>query len=226
MNTKIKELMQHKEKLARRLFMNPELRATKTEDGGMIIEGHPAVFNQMTNVGGWFQEIIKPGAFDGCDMTDVAFFVNHDDGQIPLARSRNNTPNSTMQLGIDTLGLNMRAMLGEDNPQALQLFSAVKREDMNGMSFSFWVADEEWTGLDTDLPTRSILSIAKIQEVSAVNYPQYEGTDINARDKLALDNAKAVLENAKKSTLPDGKRALDSGLGDIYKLRLAILNLR
>jgi len=74
------------------------------------------------------------------------------------------------------------------------------------MSFSFTVKDERWTNLDTDLPTREILKFQKIYEISALWSPQYDVTNVTARDetldsvdKLALDNAKsAVLDNAER----------------------------
>ena len=59
-------------------------------DGGSTIVGHPAVFDSVADIGGWFGEIIDRGAFDDCDMADVLFFVNHNMNKIPLARSRRN----------------------------------------------------------------------------------------------------------------------------------------
>lgn len=173
-----------------------ELRAV--DDGGSYMEGHPAVYDQKTNIGGWFDEIIERGAFEGCDFDDVLFSVNHDLRKIPLARSRRNNGNSTMLLRTDERGLYIRANLDvENNTEAKALHSAVKREDINGMSFIFYVADEEWQGLDTDMPTRRIKKIRKVIEVSAVNWAAYPGTDINARDQTALDNARKALENAR-----------------------------
>ena len=65
------------------------------------------------------------------------------------------------------------------------------------MSFIFYVDEERWEDLDTDMPTRHVLKISKVIEVSAVNFPAYTGTDINARDPRALDNAAMVLDNAR-----------------------------
>jgi phage head maturation protease len=85
------------------------------------------------------------------------------------------------------------------------------------MSFCFRVAEDKWDGLDTDMPTRSILKIAKVYEVSAVNSPAYDLTDINARDKAALDNAKSSLDNARSQELENSEAV------DIYKLKNKIL---
>lgn len=179
-----------------RSFSVPDIRAL---DEGNIVEGHPAVFGQKANIGNWFYEVIERGAFDKTDFTDVLFsVVNHDLRRIPLARSRNNNANSTLQLRVDEIGLYARASLDvENNVEARALYSAVKRKDITGMSFIFVVRDEIWEDLDTDMPTRRITDIAKVIEVTPASLPAYEGTDINARDQRALDSAARVLESAR-----------------------------
>src|SRR5690349_17692013 len=105
----------------KRNFNLVDLRAV---DDGNYIEGHPAVYDQMTNIGGWFHEVIERGAFDDCDFDDVLFSINHDLMKIPLARSRRNNENSTMQLKLDETGLYVRANLDvENNSEAKSLYS-------------------------------------------------------------------------------------------------------
>jgi HK97 family phage prohead protease len=190
---------------AKRNFVMADLRAVEpTQDNNQaIISGHAAVFGQMTNIGGWFNEIIERGAFDKTDFTDVLLSVNHDLDKIPLARSRNNNANSTLQLQVDNVGLAVRANLDiENNTDAKSLYSSINRNDMDGMSFIFYVSEERWDGLDTDMPTRHILSIDKVVEVSVVSFPAYDGTDIaSSRDKETLDSAKLALENARNQGL-------------------------
>jgi HK97 family phage prohead protease len=183
------------EEPVKRSFGIADLRAV---DEGNYIEGHPAIYDQKTNIGNWFYEIVERGAFDGCDFDDVLFSINHDLRKIPLARSRRNNGNSTMQLRVDERGLYIKAILDmENNTESKALHGSVKREDINGMSFIFYVSEERWEGLDTDMPTRHILKIKKVIEVSAVNFPAYTGTDISARDQSVLDNAERVLDNAR-----------------------------
>jgi len=162
------------------------------------IEGMAAVFNQRVSIGGWFDEVIEPGAFDECDFRDVLFFVNHDTSKITLARSRRNNTNSTMQIEIVSDGLKIRANVDtENNHEAKALVSAIKRGDMSGMSFMFRVEEETWAELDSETPLRRIQKIKKVFEVSAVNFPAYDETTLSARDE-ALDNADlAALERAK-----------------------------
>ncbi len=198
-----------------RSFGIADIRAANDEN---YIEGHAAVFEQKTNIGGYFYEIIERGAFDGCDLDDVLFSTNHDLQKIPLARSRRNNGNSTMLLQIDDKGLYIKADLDvTGNTEAQNLYSAVKRGDIDGMSFIFYVKEERWEGLDTDMPTRHIQKIKKVREVSAVNFPAYAGTDINARDQVVLDNAARVLDNA-RSELDNSKSEFE-----VLKLKSQIL---
>ena len=177
-----------------------EVRAEDTESGH-IITGRPIVYNSRTDLG-WFDEIIEQGALDGADLTDVRFLVNHDTRKIPLARSRRNNGNSTMQMSVDSFGLNLdKVDLDiENNSDARALYSAVKRGDITGMSFMFSIDDEEWEDLESDHPTRHIWKIGSVVEVSAVTFPAYESTDIYARSKEALDNARSAVETARQQS--------------------------
>jgi HK97 family phage prohead protease len=192
----------------KRNFAMADLRAADvTDDNNNTISGHAAVFNQMTNIGDWFNEIIEPGAFRNTDFTDVVLSVNHDLDKIPLARSRGNNANSTLQLTVDSIGLAVRSNLDiENNADAKSLYSSINRGDMDGMSFIFYVREDRWEGLDTDMPTRHILDISKVVEVSVVSFPAYDGTDIAlSRDADALESAKIVLENARSQIKPVGR---------------------
>lgn len=176
-----------------------ELRSEQNEDGVGIVTGRPIVYNSRTDLG-WFDEIIEAGALNGTDLRDVRFLVNHDTSKIPLARSRNNNANSTMQLSPDDQGMAIRVNLDVlNNSEARNLYSAIERGDISGMSFMFGVDDEEWSDLESDHPTRHIRKISTVVEVSAVTFPAYESTEISVRNKQALDNAKLALESAKRS---------------------------
>ena len=178
---------------------NFECRAEENEQHGTFITGTPIVFDQATDMG-WYQETIARGALDSTDLKDVRFLVGHNTGMIPLARSRNNNENSTMQMTVDENGMNIRVDLDtENNAEARALYSAVKRGDMTGMSFMFTVDKDSWTDTDTDYPKRLIRSISRVLEVSAVAFPAYPGTSIQAASEgETLDSVRASLESAKK----------------------------
>lgn len=177
-----------------------ELRTENTEEHGDHIVGTPIVFGTRTNLG-YFDELIDPHALDNTDLRDVRFLVNHDTSKIPLARSRNNNANSTMQMEVTEAGMDIRVDLDtENNTEARNLYSAIKRGDISGMSFAFLVDGDSWEDLESDHPTRTITSISRVLEVSAVTFPAYEATSISARDDLAaLESAKAALESAKRA---------------------------
>ena len=178
-----------------------EIRAEETgsEERAGRLTGTPIVFNQVTDLG-FAREMIEPGALDSTDLRDVRFLVGHDTSMIPLARSRNNNENSTMQLSVNDNGMDIRVDLDiENNPRAKELYSAVKRGDISGMSFMFTVDKDAWEDLESEQPLRRITSISRVFEVSAVTFPAYEGTDIQAASEGgALESAKASLESARK----------------------------
>lgn len=175
-----------------------EVRAEQN-DKGSVITGQPIVYDERTNLD-WYDEIIDDGALAETDLRDVRFLVNHNTDMIPLARSRNNNANSTMQMEvIEGKGMAIRVNLDtENNADARSLYSAVERGDISGMSFMFVVDKDSWDDVDTDHPTRHIRSISKVFEVSAVTFPAYEATSIQARGLSdALESAKTSLESVR-----------------------------
>lgn len=185
-----------KKALERRAY-NFDVLSEDTETGSTIT-GRPIVYNSRTNLG-LFDEVIEPGALDNADLKDVRFLVNHNTSMIPLARSRRNNGNSTMLLTPVMEGLDISASIDtKNNATARELDSAVKRGDISGMSFMFSIDDEEWEDLESDHPTRHIKKIGSVVEVSAVTWPAYDATEINARSKEALDNARSALESARQ----------------------------
>lgn len=173
-----------------------EVRAEQNEKHGSFITGRPIVYDARTDIGLW-DEIIDRGALDNTDLKDVRFLINHNVDMIPLARSRNNNANSTMQMSVDENGMEIRVDLDiENNADARSLYSAVNRGDITGMSFMFSVDKDTWDEADSDHPTRHIRSIRRVLEVSAVTFPAYAQTSIQTRGLSdALDNAKESLEN-------------------------------
>ena len=192
--------------------------SAENRDDTDIITGRPIVYNSRTDLGP-FDEVIDSGALDGADLTDVRFLVNHDLSKIPLARSRRNNGNSTMRLSPDQNGLEIEVKLDtENNSDARALKSAVQRGDISGMSFLFSVNDEEWENLESDHPTRRIKKIGSVVEVSAVTFPAYESTEITARSKEALENARSALESARQQNA----KSLESDL-ELLKAKTKIL---
>ena len=175
-----------------------EVRAEQNEEHGRFLSGRPIVYDKTEDMG-WYDETINRGALDATDLRDVRFLVNHNTDMIPLARSRNNNANSTMQMSVDENGMEIRVDLDtENNAEAKSLYSAVERGDITGMSFMFTVDKDTWADKESEHPTRTINQIGKVFEVSAVTFPAYEQTSISARGLSdALESARASLESAK-----------------------------
>lgn len=194
-------------------YYSCEVRAESSEKGANIT-GRPIVYDSVTDLG-YFDEVIERGALDSTDLKDVRFLVNHNTDMIPLARSRRNNGNSTMMLRVIPEGLEMMASVDvENNATARELISAIDRGDISGMSFMFSIDDEEWENLETEHPTRRIKKIGSVVEVSAVTFPAYEATSINARSKEALESARSAVETARQ------QRAESVETDTNYKLQL------
>ena len=201
-----------------------EVRAEQNEQHGTFITGTPIVFNQSTDLG-WYEETIDAEALMETDLKDVRFLIGHNTSMIPLARSRNNNEKSTMQMVVTDRGMEIRVDLDtENNAEARALYSAVKRGDMSGMSFMFTVDKDSWSDIDTDKPKRTIMSIRKVFEVSAVAFPAYEGTDIQAASEgETLESVKASLESARQQLAEERAKQADTERRTALLERLAKL---
>lgn len=144
-----------------------EVRAS---DDDMVLEGYAARFNETTNLG-YFNERIAPGAFDEVMENDVRFLLNHKG--MPMAR----TSNGTLKMEVREDGLYTRATLN-DTQQSRDVYAAVKRGDINSMSFAFTIAEDSH---DTEANLRTVNKVKQMFDVSAVSFPAYPTTTLEAR---------------------------------------------
>ena len=212
-------MLKNKKQLTTRCY-NLEIRADENETG--VIEGVPIVFDKETVIYdycGQYREVIEKDALKNTDMKDVRLFVNHDIDKITLARSKNGK--GTMSFEVKEDGVHMRATLDiENNTEAKNLYSAIKRGDMDGMSFMFRVDKDEWEYLDSDLPLRKIKSISIIHEVSVVNFPAYNQTSVSARSSEETDTS--PLEEARKAQSEETEKRKSAEI-DLLKLKYKYL---
>ena len=174
---------------AERITMTAEVRAVATDDGSLKIGGYAATFNaEATGLN--FREVIAPGAFTRAlaSQDPVFLLVNHDMEGIPLA----STQSGTLSLRQDSTGLYMEATLDPANPKAQELSSAVRRGDMDKMSFAFTVSPD---GQTKDAGLRTLTDIERLYEVSVVTLPAYDSTSVGMRtaEEADLDLAKRKL---------------------------------
>lgn len=159
-----------------RSFVPVEIRA---ELDGIRVSGYAAVFNQEANIGGYFREVIAPGAFtDAIGRDDVVFLINHEG--LPLARTRS----GTLTLTEDDTGLLMETMLDAADPDVLSIVGKMKRGDLDRMSFAFFPDVQEWDETGAT-PLRTIRK-ASLYDVSVVTTPAYDGTSIGLRSLEAF----------------------------------------
>ena len=175
---------------AERITMTAEVRAVATDDGSLKIGGYAATFNNEAT-GLNFREVIAPGAFTRALASNdpVFLLVNHDMEGIPLA----STQSGTLQLRQDKTGLYMEATLDAANPKAQELSSALRRGDMDKMSFAFTVSPD---GQTRDAGLRTIQDIERLYEVSVVTLPAYDATSVGMRsaEEIDLELAKRKLQ--------------------------------
>lgn len=151
-------------------------------DEDLTLVGYPIIFESPTTIhspSGDFREVIHRHALDLCDLSDSTLTVNHDDRRIPLARS-----GRTMELTVTERGLHMRASLAGDSQQARDVYSAVRRGDLGGMSFAF-VVPEGGDRFDASTNMRHIDRISKVYECSICAHPAYPEASVEARDAMS-----------------------------------------
>lgn len=164
-----------KKELAMKEFRISELRALENNDEDkMIIEGYAAVFETETDLG-WCKEIISRDAFNNCNMSDCVLKYNHNDSCLILARTRN----KSLELTVDSKGLKIRAIL-IDTTQNRDIYKMIRAGLLDKMSFAFAVKKQEW---DYENDVRRITEISQLFDVSVVDVPAYDTTEIYARGK-------------------------------------------
>lgn len=194
-----------KEKEIRRLDL--QFRAETTDDEKMEIKGYAVVFNSPETYG--YTEVIDEHALDEADMSDVVLRYNHNDSFMVLARTRNNSLN----LEKDEKGLFMDAILQDDITEHKNIFNAIKSKLIDKQSFAFTVDEDEY---DYETDTRTITKIGKLFDVSVVDQPFYNATDVSIaskNDDFLERRAELRKQYEEKKALEEAKSRLIAKLG-------------
>lgn len=154
-------------------------------------------------------EKVDAHAFDNCDMRDVIFQYDHE-GRV-FAR----TSNDTLQLTPDAHGLQVNAYLG-GTEIGRNLYEEIKGGYTSKMSFGFHVDADEIKEEEQDgktIYTRTIKSINKLYDVSAVSLPANDGTEISARSlkdgAIAKLEAERLLKAERTKAIEELKNTID-----------------
>lgn len=185
-----------------RTLKGREIEIRAADDGSSVkVSGYAAVFDEVTDIGGWFREVVRPGAFKDAITRgdDVTFLINHDG--LPLSR----TSSKTLTVREDSKGLFMESTLDASDPDVMRIIPKMKRGDLSKMSFAFSMmpdGETRWTqtgaGEDAE-ELREIIKVGRLYDVSIVTEPAYAGTEIALRSR----------EEARKAMAP---RDADAGL--------------
>ena len=154
-------------------YSNLEVRA---EGDGNTLIGYAAIFDSPSEPMP-FTEFVKRGAFSKTlnDGAYVRLLIDHEG--VPLARSKS----GTLSLEEYDRGLRVEADLDPTNPDAARIISAIKRGDLNQMSFAFRTIKDNWSD------DRSVRELKEVQlfDVSVVTFPAYEETVAELRNAQA-----------------------------------------
>ena len=141
-------------------------------------------------------------------MSDVVLRYNHNDTFMVLARTRN----GSLKLNVDSTGLMMDAQLQDDITDHRNIFNAIKSGLIDKQSFAFVVAEDDY---DYDTDTRTITKIRKVFDVSVVDQPFYNATDVSvARD---MDNNEFLTRREELRTKEEKSRALKEAKENLLK---------
>ena len=165
--------------------MTMEIRTAENEEAPeerKVVRGYASTFNEpytLFETDDWrFNEVVDARAFDNTDMSDVIMQYDHE-GRVFARMS-----NETLKVTPDERGLLIEADLG-GTELGRQLFEEIRGGYTNKMSFGFTVDGEDI--LDTrdadgkDLTVRTITSVRKLYDVSAVSLPANDATSISVR---------------------------------------------
>lgn len=166
--------------------MTMEIRSAENEEVEQeerkVVKGYASTFNEPYTLyedDDWrFDEVVDSRAFDNTDMSDVIMQYDHE-GRV-FARMSNNT----LTVVPDEKGLLIEADLG-GTELGRQLFEEIKGGYTNKMSFGFTVDGEERRDIKNadgkTVTVRTITSVRKLYDVSAVSLPANDATSISVR---------------------------------------------
>ena len=142
-------------------------------------------------------------------MSDVVLRYNHNDSFMVLARTRN----KSLKLEKDEKGLMIDATLQNDITEHKNIFNAIKSGLIDKQSFAFTVEEDEY---DYETDTRTITKIGKLFDVSVVDQPFYNATDVSIaskNDDFLERRAELRKQYEEEKALKEAKEKLIAKLG-------------
>lgn len=199
-----------------REYRSMELRMVPQQEGeepSFFVEGYASTYQayRMGEKDGYeLYEKIEPSAFEGADLSDVVFRLNHT-GRV-YARSSA----GTVEVWPDEHGLANRTDLSRTQ-RAREVYDDIRAGNYPQMSFAFVVApDGQHREVDSDrgIITRVITKISKVFDISPVDFPANPYTELSISMRDFFDGA---IEAVQAERLEAEKR-------EIQKRRIKLLN--
>lgn len=197
-----------------RQVRNVPTEFTVREDGGLAIEGYFAVFDSTYEIAPGMTESVAQGAFSNSISGDVRALINHNTTLV-LGR----TKAGTLQLREDSHGLWGHIDVNPNDTDAMNLYSRVKRGDVDQCSFGFEIIKED-TEVRDDGSVHWTIKDVNLYEVSACTFPAYQETNIAARsqerDEIQKRKTDAWRERMTKKLKgeTDGTQSIDASQED------------
>ena len=153
----------------------------RSENGGRHISGKAISFDTQSNDIG-FIEILHRGCISQelIDSSNIVFLYNHDYNQV-IARANKGKGTLNIDLREDGVYFDLEVpntTMGND------LLENIRLGNITQCSFGFSYANEEGAYKDEkidDVWYRNVYKIGKLYDLSAVTYPAYDDTYVNAR---------------------------------------------
>jgi HK97 family phage prohead protease len=187
---------------------------TQVED--MIVEGYAFKYNEETVLyetesGFQYREVIEYGSLDEADLSDVPFKYNHNDGVFIVARTRN----GSLELKPDKIGLFIRARF-IDTQTGRDFFKMIQERLIDKMSFAFTESSDYSEEYGENFVTHHIRKFRRIWDVSGVDIPAYDATEIYARSIAPLEKrVNEVLERTMQAKKKRQRLMLKNTLDEI-----------
>ena len=180
----------------------------RSENGGRHISGKAISFDTQSNDIG-FIEILHRGCISQelIDSSNIVFLYNHDYNQV-IARANKGKGTLNIDLRDDGVYFDLEVpntTMGND------LLENIRLGNITQCSFGFSYANEEGAYKDEkidDVWYRNVYKIGKLYDLSAVTYPAYDDTYVNARmqERSKMEDKLKETEEIQKEVRAEEKK--------------------
>jgi HK97 family phage prohead protease len=199
----------------RRFVPIEQIEARAADDGTLIIEGYPIVYETYAMLWGFREIIHKGAATKALARSDELVLWDHA-SSMPMARRSN----GTLHVDEDDHGVHIvanvsRTVWGREGHEA------IKNGVIDKMSFAFDISSDRWTLDEVDgskIETRHIDSFLELYDYSPVAYPAYKDTEVQARSRELAMRFKPDLG-------APGDEAAAAAARDLTRVRIALAEI-